>query len=63
MLRKGQHTGESEDPEQQSQEAEPSKEGTSTDPADEDAANDQDTAGSVSPSKQAPPEKTASQEE
>lgn len=64
VLRKGQHTGESEDPEQQSQEAELSEEGTSVDPIDENADRDHDTAGSVSsPSEQAPPSKTGLQEE
>ena len=64
VLRKAQQAGVSEDPEQQSQEAEPSKEGTSTEPVDDDAAKDQDTTGSVSsPSEQAPPTKTDSQEE
>ena len=63
-LREGQHTEESEDPEHQSREAEPSKEGTNASPTNEDAAKDQDFDGSMSsPSEQASPAKTRSQEE
>ena len=59
--RQEEHSEEDEDPER-SQEVEPSNEGTNAD-SDDEAAKDQDTAGSTSPSEQASSEKADSQDE